>query len=132
MPGRTWPSTVSRWPSSVRSPPVRRSRLPATSTRSGRRLKPSCTPQSDCGRNTSRTWAAGKPVTASLPPTFTKEAHMFHLLKKLVADDAGQDLAEYGIALAVIGALAAGAAVAIAGDVNTLWSKAQAVVHSAV
>ena len=57
---------------------------------------------------------------------------MFHLLKKLVTDDAGQDLAEYGIALAVIGALAAGAAVAIAGDVNTLWSTAQAVIHSAV
>jgi hypothetical protein len=57
---------------------------------------------------------------------------MFELLKKLVVDDAAQDLAEYGIALAVIGALAAGAAVIIAGDVNTLWSRAQAVIDSAV
>jgi Flp pilus assembly pilin Flp len=57
---------------------------------------------------------------------------MFALLKKLAAEDAGQDLAEYGIALAVIGALAAGAAVIIAGDVNTLWSRAQAVIGSAV
>ena len=64
--------------------------------------------------------------------TFGKEGHMFALLKKLIAEDAGQDLAEYGIALAVIGALAAGAAVAIATDVNTLWSKAQSVIHSAV
>ena len=63
--------------------------------------------------------------------TFGKERHMFALLKKLIAKDAGQDLAEYGIALAVIGALAAGAAVAIAGDVNKLWSTAQKVIDSA-
>ncbi len=53
------------------------------------------------------------------------------LLEKLVAEDAGQDLAEYGIALAVIGALAAGAAIAIAGDVNSLWLQAQKVIDSA-
>ena len=53
---------------------------------------------------------------------------MVKLVKKLMADDAGQDLAEYGIALAVIGALAAGAAVAIATDVNTLWSDRKSVV----
>jgi len=57
---------------------------------------------------------------------------MFATLKRLIAEDAGQDLAEYGIALAVIGALAAGAAVLIAGDVNTLWSRAQNVIGSAV
>jgi hypothetical protein len=57
---------------------------------------------------------------------------MLALLRKLVAGDAGQDLAEYGIALAVIGGLAAGAALAIAGDVNTLWSTAQSVIHGAV
>ncbi len=32
---------------------------------------------------------------------------MTALMKKLVADEAGQDLAEYGIALAVIGTIAA-------------------------
>ncbi len=57
---------------------------------------------------------------------------MLSVLKKLVRDDTGQDLAEYGIALAVIGGLAAVAAIAIATDVNTLWSQAQVVIHSAV
>ena len=56
---------------------------------------------------------------------------MSMLLKKLVADDAGQDLAEYGIALAVIGTIAAAAAIVIAKDVGTLWSKAQNVIDSA-
>ena len=56
---------------------------------------------------------------------------MSMLLKKLVADDAGQDLAEYGIALAVIGTIAAAAAIVIAQDVGTLWSKAQNVIQSA-
>ncbi|HYD49881.1 MAG TPA: hypothetical protein VEB21_16100 [Terriglobales bacterium] len=48
------------------------------------------------------------------------------ILKKLVQDTKGQDLAEYGIALAVIGAGAALAAVAIAGNVTTLWDSANA------
>ena len=53
------------------------------------------------------------------------------LVMRLVADDAGQDLAEYGIALAVIGTIAAAAAIVIAKDVGTLWSKAQVVIDSA-
>jgi Flp pilus assembly pilin Flp len=56
---------------------------------------------------------------------------MTSLMKKLVTDDAGQDLAEYGIALAVIGVIAAAAAIVIAKDVGTLWSKAQSVIDSA-
>ncbi len=56
---------------------------------------------------------------------------MTALVKKLAADDAGQDLAEYGIALAVIGTIAAAAAIVIAKDVGTLWSKAQSVIDSA-
>jgi len=56
---------------------------------------------------------------------------MTALVKKLVADDAGQDLAEYGIALAVIGTVAAAAAIVIAKDVGTLWSKAQSVIDDA-
>ena len=56
---------------------------------------------------------------------------MTALMMKLVADDAGQDLAEYGIALAVIGTIAAAAAIVIAKDVGTLWSKAQVVIDSA-
>ena len=56
---------------------------------------------------------------------------MTALMKKLIVDDAGQDLAEYGIALAVIGVIAAAAAIVIALDVGTLWSKAQVVIDSA-
>jgi Flp pilus assembly pilin Flp len=56
---------------------------------------------------------------------------MTALLKTLIVDDAGQDLAEYGIALAVIGVLAAAAAIVIAQDVGTLWSSAQKVIDSA-
>ena len=56
---------------------------------------------------------------------------MTALVKKLIADDAGQDLAEYGIALAVIGVIAAAAAIVIAKDVGTLWSKAQSVIDNA-
>jgi Flp pilus assembly pilin Flp len=56
---------------------------------------------------------------------------MTALMKKLIVDDAGQDLAEYGIALAVIGVIAAAAAIVIAQDVGTLWSKAQNVIDSA-
>jgi Flp pilus assembly pilin Flp len=50
---------------------------------------------------------------------------------RLLIDERGQDLAEYGIALAVIGILAAAAAIVIATDVGTLWSKAQSVIDSA-
>ncbi len=56
---------------------------------------------------------------------------MTALMMRLVADDAGQDLAEYGIALAVIGTIAAAAAIVIARDVGTLWSKAQNVIDAA-
>jgi hypothetical protein len=53
------------------------------------------------------------------------------LLACLATDDSAQDLAEYGIALAVIGILAAAAAIVIAQDVGTLWSQAQNVIGSA-
>jgi len=56
---------------------------------------------------------------------------MLNLIKKLVADEAAQDLAEYGIALAVIGVIAAAAAIIIAKDVGTLWSQAQNVISGA-
>ncbi len=56
---------------------------------------------------------------------------MTHLFTRLVSDDSGQDLAEYGIALAIIGVIAAAAAIVIAQDVGSLWSKAQSVIDSA-
>jgi len=57
---------------------------------------------------------------------------VFNLINKLVKDENGQDLAEYGIALAVIAVTAGAIAVAIAGDVGTLWGNAQTAIHSAV
>jgi Flp pilus assembly pilin Flp len=57
---------------------------------------------------------------------------MITIFKKLVQDDKGQDLAEYGIALAVIGIGAALAAIAIAGNVSTLWSKANSIIAASV
>ena len=57
---------------------------------------------------------------------------MLNLIKNLVRKDEGQDLAEYGIALAVIAIGAALIAVAIGSDVETLWSNAQGVISSAV
>lgn len=56
---------------------------------------------------------------------------MSKLLKSLIRDQKAQDLAEYGIALAVIGAGAALAAVAIATDVNTLWSVGASIIDTA-
>ena len=56
---------------------------------------------------------------------------MFDVLRKLVLDEAGQDLAEYGIALAVIAAGAGLIAVAIGTQVNTLWSRGQSAINAA-
>lgn len=55
---------------------------------------------------------------------------MLSLLTRLVSEEDAQDLAEYGIALAVIGLVAGAVAVAISTDVGTLWSNAQSVIHA--
>ena len=76
----------------------------------------------------------GKPIAHILNVrnrtfTFGKEgSSMTALLKRMFADESAQDLAEYGIALAVIGLVAGAAAVFIAGDVGTLWSNAQSII----
>jgi Flp pilus assembly pilin Flp len=49
-------------------------------------------------------------------------------IRTFIKDTTGQDLAEYGIALAVIGAGAALAAVAIAGQVEILWDTASTII----
>jgi len=56
---------------------------------------------------------------------------MLNLLRRLLREQTAQDLAEYGIALATIGIVAVVVAVIIAGDVGTLWSRAQKVIDSA-
>lgn len=50
--------------------------------------------------------------------------------RRLLVSDDGQDLAEYGIALAVIGVAASVAAVAIAADVGTLWNTASSIIDA--
>ena len=57
---------------------------------------------------------------------------MRNLVERALREEGGQDLAEYGIALAVIGTVAGAAAVFISTDVGTLWSRAQSVIHAAV
>jgi Flp pilus assembly pilin Flp len=57
---------------------------------------------------------------------------MTRLLQRLVRDDAGQDLAEYGIALAIIAGITVLAAVAIGQDVQTLWQRGQNAVSQVV
>ena len=56
---------------------------------------------------------------------------MLNLLRRLLREQTAQDLAEYGIALATISLVAIVVAVIIAGDVGTLWSRAQSVIDSA-
>ena len=57
---------------------------------------------------------------------------MVLLLRRLIADESAQDLAEYGVALAVIGAVGGLAAAAINSSVSTLWSNAQSIIQSSV
>jgi Flp pilus assembly pilin Flp len=57
---------------------------------------------------------------------------MTTILKRLVVDQSAQDLAEYGIALAVIGVGVALAAIAIGGNISTLWSKANSIIATTV
>jgi Flp pilus assembly pilin Flp len=56
---------------------------------------------------------------------------MRNFISKLIADECAQDLAEYGIALAVIAVGAGAVAATVAGDVNTLWTKASAAIATA-
>ena len=60
-----------------------------------------------------------------------KERSMLAIMKKLVRDEKGQDLAEYAIALAVI-TLAVIAAVQLVGTrVTTLWNQAATTLQNA-
>lgn len=54
------------------------------------------------------------------------------LLRRLVTGDAGQDLAEYAIALAVIAVGIGLIAVAIGTDVNQLWSHAEPALQTVI
>ena len=65
-------------------------------------------------------------------PMRREKAPMADLVRRLVREDFGQDMAEYGIALAVIGVVAGLAAFAIANNVGSLWSRANSLISTAV
>jgi Flp pilus assembly pilin Flp len=52
-------------------------------------------------------------------------------VKRFVRSQRGQDLAEYGIALGVIGSLVTAISVIIAGNVNSLWTTANTIIATA-
>ena len=54
----------------------------------------------------------------------------FDALVAVIREDDGQDLAEYGIALAIIAIGAILIALSIGTDVQSLWSNAQPIIHS--
>jgi hypothetical protein len=52
-------------------------------------------------------------------------------VKRLARSKRAQDLAEYGIALGVIGTLVTAISVIIAGNVNSLWNAANTIIATA-
>ena len=56
---------------------------------------------------------------------------MPNLITKLVKDENGQDLAEYGIALAVVAVAAVSVAVLMKDDITKLWQNGSSAVKSA-
>ena len=57
---------------------------------------------------------------------------MLEALRTLLRGEAAEDLAEYGIALAVVAVAAITAALLINADVTAMWQNAQIAIHSAV
>jgi Flp pilus assembly pilin Flp len=56
---------------------------------------------------------------------------MLGLGKRALREDRGQDIAEYGIALGLVGAVAVAAALAIGLQVGKLWDASQAPIAAA-
>jgi hypothetical protein len=59
------------------------------------------------------------------------EFAMRKLIIRLACERRAQDLAEYGVALAIIGSGAAAVAIAFAGNVNAVWASANAAISNA-
>ena len=56
---------------------------------------------------------------------------MLTLFTKLVREETAQDLAEYGLALGVIAVGVGAIAIAISGNVQTLWTNGSAAIAAA-
>jgi Flp pilus assembly pilin Flp len=57
---------------------------------------------------------------------------MLGLWKRVVRNERGQDLAEYGIALGLVGAVAAAAALAMSMQIGSLWESADETISGVV
>jgi Flp pilus assembly pilin Flp len=57
-------------------------------------------------------------------PALLQPAQVKTMLTRLLREESGQDLAEYGIALAIVAIASASAALSIGADVKVLWSRA--------
>jgi len=57
---------------------------------------------------------------------------MLKVTRRLISETDGQDLAEYGIAMAVIAVGVGAIALAIGGSVSTIWTTAQTAIAAAV
>ena len=57
-------------------------------------------------------------------PALLQRAQVNTMLTRLLREESGQDLAEYGIALAIVAIASASAALMIGNDVKLLWTRA--------
>jgi Flp pilus assembly pilin Flp len=57
---------------------------------------------------------------------------VFNLISKLMKDQSGQDLAEYGIALGVIAVGVGALVVALGGSVEAIWTSANTTISGLV
>jgi len=57
---------------------------------------------------------------------------MLNLIKKLVKDESGQDVAEYAIALAIVAVAAAAVGTSMKSTLSTVWTTAQSDVLAAM
>ena len=55
---------------------------------------------------------------------------MLMALKRLMCEDSAQDLAEYGILLAIVAGVVAVIAVSIGQNIETIWQHGQNAVHA--
>ena len=61
---------------------------------------------------------------ADAKATIRRREPMMNAATRLLRDENGQDIAEYGLAIAVVALLAVTASIAISANVRTLWTRA--------
>jgi pilus assembly protein Flp/PilA len=80
-------------------------------------------------------WSGNRVVEGSGVETKTweqnprKDKTMRNLIEKLMKDESGQDMAEYAIALAVVGVAVAAAFTTLSGNISTALGKANGILN---